>query len=158
MKVRIMIAAFCGTISIIPIYCVFKLLFDKNAAVLTVLSGFLFSAGISLCLFVHEIWLDRRYGEAAKAIASPVFFIADGSFQKVRQVRFGRVYFCESGIVFISAEKPYTTEELSLVHIVEYCFDNQCVTIRAADGRVCSIVTSNVQSLLKELRERNWIL
>lgn len=158
MKARIMIAAFCGTIFTVSIYCVLTLLSRENAAALAVLSGLLFSVGISLYLFVHEIWLDRRYGEAEKAIASPVFFTADGNLQAGCEVRYGRVYFCESGIVFISAEKPYTTEELPLVHIEKYSFDNQRVTIRAADGRVCNIVTSNAQSLLKGLKERNWIL
>ena len=159
MKAKIFLSAFAGFLFGLIGYFVLLLLDIDQPFQLAVFSGLLFAILFFLVLGIYELIVGRRYKKFEKDIISPIFYQAGTLIAlSKKNVRNGKVYFCETGIVLISLdEKPYLLEEILLQNIERYYFDNIHLNIYTNDGRVFILTFPNVQEAIIALKKHNWI-
>ena len=159
MKAKIFLSAFAGFLFGLIGYFVLLLLDIDQPFQLAVFSGLLFALLLFSFLGIYELIIERRYTKFEKDIISPIFY-QTGTLIALskKNVRNGKVYFCETGIVLISLdEKPYLLEEILLQNIERYYFDNIHLNIYTNDGRVFILTFPNVQEAIAALKKHNWI-
>lgn len=152
------LSAFCGIFFGVLAYFLLLFVLPEAAVILSVLAGFLFGGFLFLALLIHDKRMNRQYSQLESTIQSPVFYKTSGNFNLGSNVRNGRIYFCEGGIVCASLdEKPWAVETLLLQTIEKYEFDHIHVNIYIDDGRVFLITTSDAPKILEILKKRDWI-
>ena len=159
MKAKVFLSAFAGLLFGLLGYFVLLLLDIDQPFQLAAFSGTLFALLLFPVLGFYEIIVGRRYTKFEKDIISPIFY-QTGTLIALskKNVRNGRIYFCETGIVLISLdEKPYLLEEILLPNIERYYFDNIHLNIYTHDGRVFILTFPNVQEAIIALKKHNWI-
>lgn len=125
---------------------------------LAVMAGTGFTLLLFAYLNIHFRKLEKQYAEAEKGILSPVFLKVNGNFDLGHGVKNANIYFCETGIIFISLdEKPYIIEELELEDFERCQYDDAHLNLYSNDGRKYSITTADVRLVLEKLREKDWI-
>ena len=159
MKAKIFLSAFGGFLFGLIGYFVLLLLDIDQPFQLAVFGGLLFALLLFSFLGIYELIIGRRYTKFEKDIISPIFY-QTGTLIALskKNVRNGKVYFCETGIVLISLdEKPYLLEEVLLQNIERYYFDNIHLNIYTNDGRVFILTFPNVKAAIAALKKHNWI-
>ena len=159
MKAKVLLSAFAGFFFGLIGYFVLLLLDIDQPFQLAAFSVLLFSLLLFPVLGIYELIIGRRYTKFEKDIISPIFY-QTGTLIALskKNVRNGKVYFCETGIVLISLdEKPYLLEEVLLQNIERYYFDNIHLNIYTNDGRVFILTFPNVKEAIAALKKHNWI-
>ena len=159
MKAKVFLSAFAGFLFGLLGYFVLLLLDIDQPFQLAAFSGLLFALLFFPVLGIYEVIVERRYAKFEKNIISPIFY-QTGTLIALnkKNVRNGKVYFCETGIVLITLdEKPYLLEEILLQNIERYYFDNIHLNVYTNDGRVFILTFPNVKEAIAALKKRNWI-
>ena len=152
MGVQLLLAEFCGLLFTLCAYWLCR------QPVLSLLSGLLFFLILFLFLRLHRARQDRNYAEFEKTITSPVFFRTEGNFRTDSGVRYGRVYFCEDGILCISLEtEPPVLDQLLPSDIEAFQFQTPYFYIHASDGRSFCLTGSDTEAMAAALKEKGWI-
>ena len=159
MKAKAFLSAFAGFFFGLIGYFILLLLDIDQPFQLAAFSGLLFALLFFPVLGIYEVIVERRYAKFEKNIISPIFY-QTGTLIALnkKNVRNGKVYFCETGIVLITLdEKPYLLEEILLQNIERYYFDNIHLNVYTNDGRVFILTFPNVKEAIAALKKRNWI-
>ena len=158
MKGRIFLSLFCGIVFGSIAYLVVSLFFSEYAFLYALVGGALFTLFLNVFLTIHEKWTDKRYSAIEKEIKSPIFYTANGNFDLGTEVRNGRIYFCEEGIVCVSLDKkPHACDVIPLSDIDRYEFDSIHMNLYLKDGRAFCIILPDANVVLEELKNKNWI-
>lgn len=140
-------------------YILLQILGIPEPFLLCVACGSLFSLLLFCFLVIHGSITKRKYAEFEKNIRSPVFHKTSGNFALADgRVRHGNIYFCEAGILCVSLDgRPHTVDEIPVLDIEKYQFDDIHLHISAKDGRCFLITLPDVPAVLAALREKDWI-
>ncbi len=130
----------------------------KSAAVLAVLAFGFFALFLHMVLTISEKQINKKYSIIEKGLEISFFYKTKGNFNLGNAVRNGNIYFCETGIVFISVDrKPYLIGELSKSDIDGYEFEKIYMNIYTTDGRLFLITLPDAENVLKKLQEHRWL-
>jgi len=159
MKEKAFLSAFTGFFFTIISYFVLPWIKQQDALLISVLGGLVFFILLFLFLNVYGRIIDKRYAKFEKEISSPVFYKTNGNFTLGNgKIKNGNIYFCEAGIVCVSLEdKPYSLDEILLQDIERFQFDDNHLNIFAKDGRAFVITLPNAKTIIKALREKDWL-
>ena len=132
---------------------------DKATQILlAILVGTLTTLLLSATITIIVKREQRKYNEIEKTFKSKYFYKANGNFYLGTGTRNGNIYFFDEGIVFVSIEKPVAVEEILLNDIEKYEIGIGRLNVHAKDGRLYCIAVPNTEELVKELRNKNWII
>ena len=159
MKEKAFLSAFTGFFFTIISYFVLLWIKQQDALLISVLGGLVFFILLFLFLNVYGRIIDKRYAKFEKEISSPVFYKTNGNFTLGNgKIKNGNIYFCEAGIVCVSLEdKPYSLDEILLQDIERFQFDDNHLNNFAKDERAFVITLPNAKTIIKALREKDWL-
>ena len=128
------------------------------ALLLAVSSGVISAILLYIAIVISEKTTNKKYSVIEKELKIPFFYKSNGNFIIGNNVKNGNIYFCESGIVFVSVDvKPHAIENLSKSNIDTYKFENLCMTIYTKDGKTFLIMLPNAKDVLRKLQSKNWL-
>ena len=159
MKAKVFLSAFTGFLFGLIGYFVLFLLDIDQPFQLAALSGLLSALLLFPVLVVYGNIMDKRYAKFEKEITSPIFYKTNGNFNLGNgKVKYGKVYFCEAGIVCVCLEeKPYTLDEILLQNIDHYTYTFSELNVFTNDGRLFVITVPSADEIIDLLMRKGWI-
>lgn len=159
MKAEVFLSAAFGISFAAVAFLMCRIWCPEDALMLAVFSGLATYRSLLIYLLIRRRITARRYREAEKAIVSPVFYQTNGNFNLGKTMKNANIYFCEGGIVLLSLdEKPYAMEVLKVSDILRYECEAARLKIFTADNRLYVITAPDVQTIIRKLKEKGWIV
>ena len=147
-----------GVLTAVAVFVICMFIASDIAVWVAILSGALSVLLIQIVLVISERYMDKKYAAIEKKINSRIFCKANGNFDLGYTVKNGMIYFCDDKIICVSVdEKPYAFSEILKSDIFRYDFDNVHLNIYTKEGRVFLITLPNVEAVVAELQNNNWI-
>ena len=87
------LSVICGILFAVLSHFLLRAVIPEDAAILSVLAGFLFGMLLFLALLIYDKWINRKYSEFERTIQSPIFYKTSGNINLGNGVRNGRIYF-----------------------------------------------------------------
>ena len=160
MKAQAFLSAILGFLFGLTGYIVLLILGMNQAFGLAVFSGLLFALLLFGYLVAHRSILNKRYAKFEEAFTAPVFYKTNGNLRfGSEKVKNGNIYFCETGILFVSLEgKPDSPEEIPVQDIDHFSYTLTQLNIFTNDGRLYVITVPKVDEIIDVLIRKGWIL
>lgn len=158
-KQRFMFSLSFAFVFAIVINMVLKTILPEEALLLSVVFGGLTYILMFVALAVENRINNKKYREVEEQFGDVCFLKRDGYLVTAKKGRCCRIYFCDFGIAFASFDKkPHILHVVKAENILKYQTDMKFLYIYTKNEGMLCFKISNINQIIKAIRDKHWIL
>lgn len=108
-------------------------------------------------LSIVEVRVNRQYAKIERLFKSPILYRTVANFNLGNGVVNGRVYICQSGIVFASIDQtPYAVQQIPAEQLERYEQEEINLRLYTKDGREYHLVLPDAPEVIEAIKANYW--